>query len=324
MVRRVIEPATAYGRYEYPIIAGMLHAEGWRVNHKRVERIWRRQGNSLWTTHPSERVSSAGLSCAILVVPPSLVVRVGDVRDVRIPAVATSTAARRMVSVRRAGNAIGWLETMHRRGRKTTEHRRRLVDEVRGEANRQIRWHVIAVEVLSDKPVLLGRQPVTHARRTPGNGDDPLQHAHRLKITRIEPAKGRLAVHHGLQGNESSHRLHPLGMLAQHETTLIRRPDAREPVRAPMGVAIMTDSALQRSEPRPGQTATRRQPPAVARHLRRPREATRDLPRPPRREAPSGSPKKSRRRPVESLAADANPVRPHPAPERRGATRTLN
>ena len=44
LVRRIIELATAYGRYGYRIITGMLHAEGWHVNHKRVERIWRQQG----------------------------------------------------------------------------------------------------------------------------------------------------------------------------------------------------------------------------------------------------------------------------------------
>ena len=43
-MRRIIELASAFGRYGYRIITGMLRAEGWRVNHKRVERIWREQG----------------------------------------------------------------------------------------------------------------------------------------------------------------------------------------------------------------------------------------------------------------------------------------
>ena len=34
----------AYGRYGYRMIAGMLNNSGWHVNHKRVERIWRREG----------------------------------------------------------------------------------------------------------------------------------------------------------------------------------------------------------------------------------------------------------------------------------------
>jgi transposase InsO family protein len=33
-----------YGRYGYRIITGLLNNAGWHVNHKRVERIWRREG----------------------------------------------------------------------------------------------------------------------------------------------------------------------------------------------------------------------------------------------------------------------------------------
>lgn len=36
--------AEYYGRYGYRMIAGLLRLEGWFVNHKRVERIWRREG----------------------------------------------------------------------------------------------------------------------------------------------------------------------------------------------------------------------------------------------------------------------------------------
>jgi len=36
--------AGQYGRYGYRRITAMLRAEGWVVNHKRVERIWRREG----------------------------------------------------------------------------------------------------------------------------------------------------------------------------------------------------------------------------------------------------------------------------------------
>ena len=34
----------SYGRYGYRMITGMLNNSGWHVNHKRVERIWRREG----------------------------------------------------------------------------------------------------------------------------------------------------------------------------------------------------------------------------------------------------------------------------------------
>jgi transposase InsO family protein len=44
LVERIVELASRYGRYGYRMITGMLWAEGWRVNHKRVERIWRQEG----------------------------------------------------------------------------------------------------------------------------------------------------------------------------------------------------------------------------------------------------------------------------------------
>ncbi|WIJ23496.1 IS3 family transposase [Devosia sp. RR2S18] len=40
----IIALATQYGRYGYRRITAMLHRSGWAVNHKRVERIWRREG----------------------------------------------------------------------------------------------------------------------------------------------------------------------------------------------------------------------------------------------------------------------------------------
>ena len=41
---RILELATCYGCYGYRRITALLKREGWRVNHKRVERIWRREG----------------------------------------------------------------------------------------------------------------------------------------------------------------------------------------------------------------------------------------------------------------------------------------
>jgi putative transposase len=44
LVSRIIELAKTYGRYGYRRITALLHREGWRVNHKKVERIWRQEG----------------------------------------------------------------------------------------------------------------------------------------------------------------------------------------------------------------------------------------------------------------------------------------
>ena len=43
LTQRIIELACIYGRYGTPRITAMLRQENWRVNHKRVERIWRQQ-----------------------------------------------------------------------------------------------------------------------------------------------------------------------------------------------------------------------------------------------------------------------------------------
>ena len=39
-----MELATDFGRYGYRRITALLQREGWQVNHKRVERVWRREG----------------------------------------------------------------------------------------------------------------------------------------------------------------------------------------------------------------------------------------------------------------------------------------
>lgn len=44
LTRDIIRLATKYGRYGYKRITALLRIEGWRVNHKRVERIWRQEG----------------------------------------------------------------------------------------------------------------------------------------------------------------------------------------------------------------------------------------------------------------------------------------
>ena len=44
LTQRVIALASAYGRYGYRRVTALLRGEGWRVNHKRVARLWRREG----------------------------------------------------------------------------------------------------------------------------------------------------------------------------------------------------------------------------------------------------------------------------------------
>lgn len=44
LVKRMIQLAEQYGRYGYRMITGLLRQEGWKVNHKRVERLWRKEG----------------------------------------------------------------------------------------------------------------------------------------------------------------------------------------------------------------------------------------------------------------------------------------
>jgi transposase InsO family protein len=44
LVGQIVKLATQYGRYGYRRITALLRNDGWQVNHKRVERIWRREG----------------------------------------------------------------------------------------------------------------------------------------------------------------------------------------------------------------------------------------------------------------------------------------
>jgi len=40
----MVELASEYGRYGYRRVTALLRADGFTVNHKRVERLWRREG----------------------------------------------------------------------------------------------------------------------------------------------------------------------------------------------------------------------------------------------------------------------------------------
>lgn len=51
----IIRLASRYGRYGYKRITALLRAEGWFVNHKRVERIWRQEGLKVPKRQPKRR-----------------------------------------------------------------------------------------------------------------------------------------------------------------------------------------------------------------------------------------------------------------------------
>jgi len=52
LTRRIIELASMFGRYGYRRIHALLRLDGWWVNHKPVERIWRREGLKVPTKQP--------------------------------------------------------------------------------------------------------------------------------------------------------------------------------------------------------------------------------------------------------------------------------
>lgn len=44
LIQCMTKLALQYGRYGYRRITALLRNEGWRINHKRIERLWRREG----------------------------------------------------------------------------------------------------------------------------------------------------------------------------------------------------------------------------------------------------------------------------------------
>lgn len=51
----LIRLAKQYGRYGYRKIAKLLRIEGWDVNHKKVERLWREEGLQLPQRHKKRK-----------------------------------------------------------------------------------------------------------------------------------------------------------------------------------------------------------------------------------------------------------------------------
>jgi transposase InsO family protein len=54
LTQAIIRLSSEYGRYGYRRIAALLQAEGWDVNHKRVWRIWRREGLKVLMKQPKK------------------------------------------------------------------------------------------------------------------------------------------------------------------------------------------------------------------------------------------------------------------------------
>jgi len=52
LTQAIVDLASEYGRYGYRRVTALLGAQGWHVNHKRVERIWRREGLKIPTRQP--------------------------------------------------------------------------------------------------------------------------------------------------------------------------------------------------------------------------------------------------------------------------------
>ena len=52
LTEAIIKVASQYGRYGYRRVTAILRRDGWLVNHKRVERIWRREGLKVPSKQP--------------------------------------------------------------------------------------------------------------------------------------------------------------------------------------------------------------------------------------------------------------------------------
>lgn len=55
LVREMVAIAEQYGRYGYRRVTEMLRRKGWHVNHKRIERLWRREGLKVPKRQPKRR-----------------------------------------------------------------------------------------------------------------------------------------------------------------------------------------------------------------------------------------------------------------------------
>ena len=67
LLKRIVELASEYGRYGYRRVTALLRREGWTVNHKQVERLWRQEGLKVPQKHSKrKRLWLADGSCVRL------------------------------------------------------------------------------------------------------------------------------------------------------------------------------------------------------------------------------------------------------------------
>ena len=57
-VDKAVRLAKQYGRYGYRKIGELLRIEGWQVNHKKVERLWREEGLQIPQRHRKRKRAS--------------------------------------------------------------------------------------------------------------------------------------------------------------------------------------------------------------------------------------------------------------------------
>ena len=55
LLQRITELTTQYGRYGYRRITALLQTEGWKINHMRVERLWRQEDLKVPQQQPKRR-----------------------------------------------------------------------------------------------------------------------------------------------------------------------------------------------------------------------------------------------------------------------------
>ncbi|MBU0637354.1 MAG: hypothetical protein KKB50_00700 [Planctomycetes bacterium] len=61
---RIVELAGQYGCFGYRRVSGLPRAESWKVNHKRLERLWRRERLKM----PSKQLAEYTRECLVIVV----------------------------------------------------------------------------------------------------------------------------------------------------------------------------------------------------------------------------------------------------------------